>query len=247
MSARIFVEPARLAQGKLRVEGGEHHYLTRVRRLGAGDEVVVADGAGREATARVEATDKSGATLDVGAPELSRAAPPIRLSVAIAPVKGDRTEWAIQKLVELGVGGVYPMETARSVVVLRGRRASARIERYRSIAAEAARQSENPIVPQIAELEPLPACVDALAGAELKLAFWEGAQGRPLRDHLSDGSRWSHVALLIGPEGGLADSEIARAEEAGFSAVGLGPRILRAETAAVAAAAVVQHRLGDLG
>jgi 16S rRNA (uracil1498-N3)-methyltransferase len=246
VSARVFVEPARLRAGSLEIGGSEHHYLARVRRLRAGDELVVCDGEGREAPARLVRVDKGGAILEVREPAEGAAAPPLPIAVAFAPVKGDRTEWAIQKLVELGASSLHPIETSRSVVVPRGQRAAARIERYRAIATEAARQSRNPRVPRVAELEPLSGALESLAAAELKLAMWEGAIAEPLRETLPD-HRPTDVALLIGPEGGLTDEEVDEARAAGFAAVGLGPRILRAETAAVAATAIIQHTLGDLG
>ncbi len=239
------VEPERLAAGPLRIEGDEHHYLARVRRLRAGDDVTVFDGAGREAPARIRHIDRSGASLEVGEPRTG-AAPALPIAVAFAPVKGDRSEWMIQKLVELGATALYPVQTARSVVVPRGRRADARVDRYRAIAAEAARQSRNPTIPRIEPIAPLADILATLSDAELKLALWEGARDTPLRAALPERAP-AEVALLIGPEGGLSDEEIEQAEAAGFAAVGLGPRILRAETAAIAAVAIVQHALGDLG
>lgn len=246
MSARVFVAPERLAPGRLRLEGAEHHYLTRVRRARCGDAITILDGAGRAAPATIVAIDGSAVSLEVGEVWRAAAAPPLPIAVAFAPVKGDRTEWAIQKLVELGVSSLHPVVTERSVVALEGRRAAARIERYRAIAAEAARQSQNPMLPRIEELAALPDGLAALEGAELKLALWEQARDTPLRAVLPDRAP-ADVAILVGPEGGLTPDEINEATAAGFLAVGLGPRILRAETAAVAAAAVVQHTLGDLG
>jgi 16S rRNA (uracil1498-N3)-methyltransferase len=246
VSARLFVEPARLRAGQLELEGSEHHYLARVRRLRAGDEVTLCDGAGREAPARIVRVGKRSASLEVGDPTAAATAPSLPIAVAFAPIKGDRTEWAIQKLVELGASKLHPIETSRSVVVPRGPRAVARLERYRAIAAEAARQSRNAVVPRVEPLVSLPGALEELAAAELKLVCWEGALAEPLRQKLPH-HRPADVALLIGPEGGLSEEEVELARDAGFAPVGLGPRILRAETAAVAALTIVGHVFGDLG
>ena len=246
MSVRVFLPPATLAAGRLSITGDELHYLSRVRRLRAGDELLVSDGAGREAAARLIALDRDEAVVEVGAIARANGIPPLTIAVAFAPVKGDRSEWAIQKLTELGAHSLHPMQTERSVVVLRGARAETRAARYQAIATEAARQSRAPIVPRVERLAPLAEVIERLAASPLKLAFWEGARGTPLRRALGS-TPPKGAAIVIGPEGGLTADEIACAEAAGFSPVGLGPRILRAETAAIAAVAAIQHALGDLG
>lgn len=246
MTARVYVAPEHLGPGALRISGDEHHYLSRVRRLGPGDEVTLFDGVGHEARARIVRVDRGETALEVEAPETSGAASPFALAVAFAPVKGERTEWAIQKLVEIGVTSLHPMRADRSVVVPRGERAKTRVQRYRAVAAEAARQSQNPVVPEIAPIAPLSEVAGALASAELKLILAAGGRGDALRDRLRAPPP-AGAALLVGPEGGFTDAEIESARAAGFWPTDLGPRVLRAETAAVAAAAILQHALGDLG
>lgn len=246
MTIRLRVAPDDLAPGRLEVRGEDHHYLARVRRLRPGAVVTVFDGCGREARARLVRADRNASTLRVDAPAEAKSAPALPIAVILPPLKGDRTEWAIQKLVEIGASAIHPVLAERSVVAPRGGRADARRERYRKVAAEAAKQSGNPSIPHIAPIAPLSEAIAALTGAELKLVFSEGARDAPLARLLPQGSV-SSAAVAVGPEGGLTAAELEAAEAAGFARAGLGPRVLRAETAAVTATALLQHTLGDLG
>jgi len=246
MSRRLYVPPASLSTGTLILRGDDHHYLFRVLRLRAGAVVLLFDGRGREADAVVEGIEKERATLRVGD---VRAHPPAqgpRIEVLVSLIKGERMEWCVQKLVELGAARILPIRTARSVVKLDGERAETRRRRWEAIAKDAARQCGSTTVPEIAPVTSLQGALEDIARVTLKLAFWERARDRSLREALPEESPES-IALLIGPEGGLVAREVESAAEAGFVSVGLGPRVLRAETAAVAAMAAVGYALGDLG
>lgn len=244
MSHRLPV--AGLAAGPLRISGDDHHYLFRVLRLTAGDRLVLFDGAGHEAEATVTAIDATEGELLVETP---RAAPPPAgpLVTALLPlIKGDRTELAIGKLVELGVRRIVPVRTSRGVIKLAGDRAAARQQRYQKLATAAARQSR---AAHATEIAPVTDLADALAAcdAELRLLAWEGEGALPLADALAAAEAPASLALATGPEGGFADAEVELARAAGFVPVGLGRRILRAETAAIALAAIAGFALGELG
>ena len=238
---------APLAAGPLVLDGPAHRYLARVLRLGVGATITLFDGAGLEASATIVRVDDAAARveLDVGVPgPASVLVPALELVLLVGLLKGDKLELVIQKATELGVTRIVPVEAVRAVVKLDPARATQRVARWRTIAAEAAKQCGRADLPEVTA--PL-ALADALASAPAgpRLFVDEEHKGAGLAAALPDGSRAATVA--IGPEGGWAPEERQAAASAGFTTVGLGPRTLRAETAALAAIAVVAHRLGDLG
>ncbi len=248
MSARLWVEPASLAAGARRVEGDDFRYLARVLRLARGDQVTLFDGAGHEA--RAELTTVDGITgylnLQVDAPQAVPRSPggAARVVLLCALLKGEKMDLVVQKACELGAARLVPVQAARSVVKLDGARAAARAERWRKIAREAARQCGRADVMDVAEVASLD---DALAGAPegARFVLHEGARTSPLAAALPPAPT-AQVTAAVGPEGGFTESEVELARSYGFAPVGLGPRVLRAETAALAVLAVLGWTLGDL-
>ncbi len=224
--------PARLAAGDLVVEGDDHAYLFRVRRLAVGDAVVVFDGAGREAGAVVREVDGARARLEVGAVgAVARPAP--HVTVVQALLKGERMDWCLEKLVEVDTDEIVVCETARGVVRLDGERRARRLARWQTIAREAARQCGRADVPAVRASATLD---DALAdrrvaGAAVRLVG-DPSSSTPL---LQAARTPGDLVLLVGPEGGLTPDELTRAAAAGFVGVSLGATVLRAETAGAAA------------
>jgi 16S rRNA (uracil1498-N3)-methyltransferase len=166
--------------------------------------------------------------------------------------RGDRMDWIVQKTTELGVAAIIPVAAGRSVARVEPGAAAPRRARWEKIAREAARQCGRADVPIIREPLALAGALDAgreeARGAGAQLALWEASRGRSLRQALATvpESTTPTVTLLIGPEGGFAASEMSAATDAGFEVVGLGPRILRVETAAVVAVALAQAAAGGL-
>ena len=245
---RLYVAPAELraasAAGTLTVRGAEHRHLARVLRVDRGDAVTLFDGAGVEMEAEVARVGHGQIELAVGGPSAglrSEARPAIVLLVAVP--KGPRMDLLVQKTVELGVSWIVPVLSARAVARPEpGRRA-----RWLKIAREAARQCGRADVPQVEAPLPL---ADALALPDLparRLALYEAERGRSLRVTLAEAPGPVATAVLVGPEGGFARAEIDVAETAGFVPVGLGPRILRVETAAIVAVGLCAAANGDLG
>ncbi len=222
-SAMVFVDdPAAPV-----VATADLRHLLEVLRLRAGELVAVSDGAGRWAPCRVAAdaplqgsrrADPAGALVPDG-PVRSAGRPTPEVTVAFAPTKGDRPEWVTQKLTELGVDRIVPLRTSRSVVRWDGERGVKAVERLRRVAREASAQCRRPWLPEVTEVCRLDQVTD-LVGAPLALADAGGTA-----PHLD------RPVLAIGPEGGWDDDERA----AFGPAVGLGPTVLRAETAAVVA------------
>ena len=231
---RIFVDPAELAAGELVVRGDEHHYLARVRRARSGDRVELVDGAGRRADATIARIAEAETTLVAGPPERIAARPP-RVRALVPLIKGDRMEICLEKLVEVGVDAIVVWPAARSVARLDDARRDARLARYRAGARAAARQSGRAEVPDLAIAEDLAAALAALpapgpGAARLVLD--------PASDAALDPGEATDVTVVSGPEGGLAPDELDRLT--GFTSVGLGPRVLRAETAPVIAVALIR-------
>lgn len=244
--ARLHVEKDRMADEAVILADEDHHYITRVLRLGVGDSVTLFDGQGDEAEVRIVRVGpraSEGRVLErrhVGRP----AGPEITLVQALA--RGEKLDLVVQKATELGVSRIIPVTTERAVPALDLMRGASRRARWQKIASEAARQSGRADLP---EIEPVTAFALALAAAPrdaLKLLFWEGARQSHLRQAMPAAPPPS-VVVAIGPEGGFTELEATRAREAGFAVVGLGPRILRTETAALAVLAIVNYAVGDLG
>jgi 16S rRNA (uracil1498-N3)-methyltransferase len=227
---RVFVD--RLAEGALVVRGDEHHYVARVRRARAGDELELVDGAGLCARATIERIGEAETVLRATAPE-PIAEPPPRVRVLVPLIKGDRMDGCLEKLVEVGADELVAWPAARSVVRLDGARRSARLAHYQGIAQAAARQSGRARVPAVALADSLAVALAELpAGARVVLD--PGAERAPVPTGAA------HVTIASGPEGGLAPDELDALATAGFSAIGLGPRVLRADTAPIVAVALVR-------
>jgi len=241
---RLLVEPGSLLAGPRAVSGDDHHYLFRVRRLAAGDRLVLFDGEGAEAEAEVVSAGPREGSLEVGVPRVVATSAP-RVTVVLSIIKGERMDWCLAKLVELGVGRIVPLAAERSVVRLEPARAERRLERYRAQVRAAAQQSRCALLPQVEPVGGLAAALAAVAGAGLKLLLWEDPRAIPLRSVLPEQAP-DRLALMVGPEGGFTPGEVDDALAAGFVAVSLGRRILRAETAAVASAAILAYALNDI-
>ena len=217
-------------------------------RLARGDEVILFDGEGHEARARVESVDGiiGFLVLEVDAAQAlaARATSAARVTLLCALLKGEKMELVVQKACELGAARLVPVQAARSVVKLDEVRGAARVERWRKIAREAARQCGRADVLEIAEVSSLDAAL-AAAPEGARFVFHEGARTSPLAAALPL-VPVAHVTAAVGPEGGFDAHEVESARVHGFAPVGLGPRVLRAETAALAVLAVLGWTLGDL-
>ncbi|HEY0189924.1 MAG TPA: RsmE family RNA methyltransferase [Kofleriaceae bacterium] len=230
---RIFVTPAELVAGELAVRGDEHHYLTRVRRVRVGDAVELVDGCGRRAAATIARIDAQATTV-VAVPAADIEPVPPRLRALIPLIKGDRMDVCLEKLVEVGVDEIVVWPAARAVVKLDGERLAGRIAKYREMVRAAARQSGRARVPGVSAAEALAA---AAAGDGLRLVL-DPASETPLAAAL--GASPTELTLITGPEGGFSPGEREQLAAAGFVGIGLGPRVLRAETAPVVAVAVIR-------
>lgn len=244
---RALVPGGALDAPTVRLEGERFHHLTHVLRLGVGDVVELFDGAGTAAEGEIVTVDATGVTLRRGAVRQAAGDDGPRLVLLAAELKGDRFDWVIQKATELGVDEIVPVAFARSVP---RPTAEARVRRHARrlrIVEEAGRQCRAGRLPDLRETTTLEAAL-AAAAPTLGLCCHEEARGGPgLQERLAGAPTDGRLVILTGPEGGLAPEEVEAAKAAGFLLAGLGPRILRAETAAVAAVALAAARFGRLG
>jgi 16S rRNA (uracil1498-N3)-methyltransferase len=249
---RIFV--AQLAAGELTITGDEHHYLHRVRRARPGDAGELVDGAGHRAAATIERISGDATVVRAGVPELVPAAAP-RIRVLVPLIKGDRMDICLEKLVEVGADEIVVWPAARAVVRLDGDRLDARVQKFRAAVQAAARQCGRASVPTVTSADSLAAAI-GLPPTAPSLAGTGSATGEApspapaphacLRFVLDPGAERAaipgadDITIISGPEGGLAPEELDALAAAGFASLGLGPRVLRAETAPVVAVALVR-------
>ena len=238
MSLPRFFVATPLALGVHDLPEAQAHYLSRVLRLTAGAAVQLLDGSGQEYRGELTRVTKKTVQVDLrecldGLPESS-----LHIHLGQGLSRGERMDWAIQKATELGVSEITPLFTERCEVRLNDERMQKRLEHWQQIAISACEQCGRSTVPVIhppASLKDWQAAVQA----DLKLVLHPVAQ--PLTEHAAP----TTLAFLIGPEGGLTDTEVTQAAEQSFQPARLGPRVLRTETAPVVALSVAQQLWGD--
>lgn len=230
MRHRIFVDTI---EPSVTVTGDEFHHSIRVVRARVGEEVELFDRAGNTARGVVESIERDRAVITARDPLPSRESP-LAIHLAMAVIQLEKFELVLQKATELGVKTIIPLITDR--VELRPERYSGKMERWNKIVFEAVKQCGRAVVPAIE----LPATLDEVLGRSgTKILFDADAESGSL-------SNLQEVTILIGPEGGWSEEELGRARDRKVVFARLGPRRLRAETAAIAAVAVVASRFGDL-
>jgi 16S rRNA (uracil1498-N3)-methyltransferase len=242
VSAPRFHVPEAAPGARLTLPEHTAHHAREVLRLRAGAAVRIFDGAGNEFEATLETVTRQAVSARLAGPVPSRPEPRLVVVLAMAPLKGDHMETVIQKATELGVAAVWPVVTARTDAAARPALKGSRQERWEKVASGAAEQCGRAVVPAIAATTTLDRLLaQPFDGLRLLLLETPGqpslaAAPRP------EGS----LMLLVGPAGGWEPNEAQRLQSAGFQAASLGPRILRAETAAIAGLVAVQVLWGDL-
>src|SRR5690606_17305584 len=234
---RLYLPERIVAGTDVALDAERSHYVARVLRARPGSALVVFDGHGGEYDATVRAVSKHAVTLAVGSWRPDERESPLEVRLLQGVSRGERMDWVVQKATELGVARIMPVITEFSVVRLEPERAGRRLAHWRKIAQGACEQCGRNRVPAI---EP-PASFAALVGEASDATRILLEPGAP---HTLAAIERGPVELLIGPEGGLSAGEREQALAAGFRPCSLGPRVLRTETAAVAALAVLQARLG---
>jgi 16S rRNA (uracil1498-N3)-methyltransferase len=241
MSPPVFlIDPSRLESDRIVLDGPEGRHAAAVRRLRAGERVDLSDGEGRLVECVVTSAERDSLHLEARARRhVPRPEP--RIVVVQALPKGDRGELAVETMTEVGVDVIVPWSAARCVTQWRGERRAKALGRWRSTAREAAKQSRRAWLPEVTEPADTAAAAERVTGAALAVILHEEAE-RPLSR--VDIPATGDIVVVVGPEGGLTDDELAAFEAAGGTPVLLGPTVLRTSTAGVAAAAVLLSRTG---
>ena len=215
------------------------HHLAKVLRQQPGDSLILFNGDGRQYPAEITAIDKKRVTVLIGEPQVPLTESPLAIHLGIAISKGDRLEWVLQKATELGATAITPLFSERTEFKLKGERLEKKLQHWQQIIVSACEQCGRNSLPQ-------------LHSPQSAMQWSESVQAdrKLVLHHRSDGSldpadTVHSTALLIGPEGGLSELEIQHAERNGFQPLTLGPRVLRTETAPLAAIAVLQSLWGD--
>lgn len=238
---RLHVDCPLAAGESVTLSAGAAHRLTRVLRLGPGDRVILFNGDGADYHGRLAACSRRTLAVQIETRQPLATESLLPLTLALCAARGERTDWAVQKAVELGVHDLLIVQSERSVVRLDASRAARRIAHWLSVAVAAAEQCGRARVPAVRG--PVPLAELAAQGRWDTRLVPDTAAERPLSAMPVHGS----VCLLIGPEGGFSDGDRASAAAQGFVPVSLGPRVLRFETAAAVSVALLQAAHGDLG
>jgi len=239
MRERRFFVPELLTESEPEIRGPEAHHLRDVLRLKPGDEIVLFDGRGHCYRARLTRVDRRSARAERLEP-LPALESPLALTLAAAVPKGDGFERIVQKVTELGASEIIPLVSARTTAASR-RSFAGKLSRWQRVAAEACKQCGRSAISRVAEP------IDFHRLLRLERDFGARLLLHPGGGPLAAGSAPHSCLIAIGPEGGWSEAEVEAAAAAGFRAWGLGPRILRSETAAIAATALLQSAWGDAG
>jgi 16S rRNA (uracil1498-N3)-methyltransferase len=238
---RVYVDE-KLSTGKaFNIEGSAANHIMRVLRLRDGDALTLFDGQGGEYGARITGFSKSSVQATVQEHRDVERESRLELTLAQGISRGERMDWVMQKATELGVARIVPVITERTVVKLDEKQGARKVEHWRGIVIAACEQSGRNRVPEVAAPCAFHEVLrkDERAGRKLLLSPMGSLNAREL-------ALTGTATLLVGPEGGLSQDEQELAIDAGFEQVRMGPRVLRTETAAIAALTILQHDFGDL-
>ena len=236
---RFFIDGT--ADGRAYIAGADALHIAKALRMRPGEALTLCDGKGTDFDGVLETVTDRQVTVRISASRPSQAEPTLAVTLYQGLPKGDKMDWIIQKAVELGVTAVVPVATRRSVARLEGK-ADKKQERWQRIAAEAAGQCGRGMLPSVERPLSWSQALSRLSG-EPALVFYEGG-GRPMRELVTPSTR--RLSVFVGPEGGFDPEEIDAIRRQGGGVATLGPRILRCETAPLAALTLLMHLSGNM-
>lgn len=239
---RFFVSPEDISDGEIRIAGGDAFHIARALRMAVGDTVEVSDGTGMEYTAELKKIRDDECLLSVVDERLSRRESPVEITLFMAIPKGDKLETVVQKAVELGATHIVPFESERCIKRPLPDKAEKLIARLGRIANEAAKQCGRAKLPTVHPIIRLSDVAERMSDYDLSLFCYEGEGTEPVRSVLEGARDISKISAVVGSEGGFSAAEAERLISSGARAVGLGPRILRCETAPEYILAAISYR-----
>jgi 16S rRNA (uracil1498-N3)-methyltransferase len=244
--ARFFIRTENIHGTRADLTGQELEHLRRVLRLAMGNVVTLFDDSGWEHEAVIRSLNSDRGELEILRSYEANKESPLALTLALGITKGEKMDFVVEKATELGVAMILPFLSSFTVPKLDDRKIAKRTERWRKIALSAAKQCGRTHMPDILSLCDFSQLVDDASANELKLLFWEKETAQSLSQVHETNAAARAILIVVGPEGGLSRDEAELAKTWGFQTVHLGRRILRAETAAISALALVQFLWGDL-
>jgi 16S rRNA (uracil1498-N3)-methyltransferase len=244
---RVFVDAALTAGAQLELPAGAARHVVRVLRLGSGDALTLFNGRGGEFESAIEGVRRDVVSVRIGGYRATECESPLAIVLLQGIARGDKMDLILQKATELGAHAFVPVMLARSTVRLDARTMETRQKHWQAVVTSACEQSGRNTVPSVAAPASLQQCLRPTGGLRLLLTPVEGACSLAAILASADSERTAQrIELLVGPEGGFDPAETAAALAAGFKACRLGPRVLRTETAGIAALAALQTLAGDL-
>ena len=241
---RFFIP--QLYNEEMTVTGVDAKHIGKVLRMQPGDKLQIVSDDGVSALAEVVAITESTVTVRCLEKLAESHEPAVKITLAQGLAKGEKMDFIIQKAVELGAYSIVPVAMEHSVVRLDGAKADKKVERWQKIAEAAAKQSKRDIIPQVQDVQTVKEML-ANNDCKTKIIAYECEDRMSLKTALREAGQMEDLLLIIGPEGGISESELAKAREAGAVPVSLGRRILRAETAGLVAMSAIFYETGDLG
>lgn len=237
--SRFFVPKDMVKAGKIVITGKEAHHILDVMRIKKADKVTTFDGSGREYVGIVKETDRRSLVVEIIETREPHQAGSVRITLIQALPKKEKIDYIVEKATELGVHRIIPVFTDRTIPDWDDKKKRLQAERWRKIATEAAKQCGRADIPVISEVEGFGQAVK-MTDDEIRLIAVLGEETVPVANALSL-SKPGSVTIAIGPEGDFTREEAGTAKEAGFKPVSLGPRVLKSDTAALAAIAIINY------
>ncbi|MBQ7901450.1 MAG: 16S rRNA (uracil(1498)-N(3))-methyltransferase [Clostridia bacterium] len=239
---RFFVQPDCIEGQTVTIAGDDVKHISKVLRLRSGDEITVCDSCGSDYVCAIDEITQTSVAAHVLQKKPNTAEAPVRITIYQGLPKSDKMDYIVQKCVELGVVQIVPVVTKRAVA--RPHDEDKKLSRWQKIASEAAKQCGRGIIPRVGAICTFEQVISNLSDDGLNILPYENENQCRLRDVLK-GHSGADINIIIGPEGGFDESEISAAQQQGINIVTLGPRILRTETAPIAAVSAVMYELGD--
>ena len=243
---RFYIPPEMARHPQPEITGSDAGHIYRVLRLSTGDAVELFDGTGNAYRARILSSSPRRVLFSIEETFRPLSESSVQITLAQGMLKDRKMDDLVRQLTELGIHRWMPFYAARSVPAPGKKGLGARLARWEKIALEAVKQCRRGRIPQIAPVNNVDDMLAASAESDLKVIFWEDAP-QAFDIPWTAPPKPTKIMVVVGPEGGFDPGEIRRAQAHGFLTTGLGPRILRAETAALAGCTLVQYHFGDMG
>jgi 16S rRNA (uracil1498-N3)-methyltransferase len=244
---RFFILSSDIEGDRVRLGPEQSHQIQHVLRLQTGDAIIVLDDTGTEYNVTLTAVDKRGVVGQVTSRQQAQSESAAQVTLFQSILMREKFEWVLQKGTEVGLARIVPVLTERSLVRVKYVE-DKKLDRWRRIVTEAAEQSHRGRIPRIDPITTFVEALSEMAGFDRCLIATPWHAGVGLRQALHDlNGKAASVALMVGPEGGFTEEEVDAARQKGAVPISLGPRILRTETCAIVASALVLHELGEMG